>query len=151
MNGIHIQHMKKKINKKTQNSCLNALRDYSFVPLPHSPSPWLRFVINWLDQHFNCCFVISHRVYIYQRTSYKLEWDKCQSSFITCRLLWFYFFPHLVHWWQEMINSSWIPKNYWTGEAYSKYKLIINSLQILQFIQDQWTLNTALNILKFFT
>ena len=37
--------------------------------LPHLPD-WLRFVIKWLDQHLKRCFLISHRVYIYQRTSF---------------------------------------------------------------------------------
>jgi len=44
-----------------------------------SPSPLLRFVINWLDQHLDHCFLISRRIYIFQRTSspcYKLEQDK---------------------------------------------------------------------------
>jgi len=79
---------------------LNSIGDYprftQFLPLsifsishlpfpitlnhPSSPSPssWLRFVINWLDQHLNHCFLISHRLYIYQRTSssaHKLERD----------------------------------------------------------------------------
>jgi len=32
--------------------------------LPHLPD-WLRFVINWSDQHLNHCFLISHWLYIY--------------------------------------------------------------------------------------
>ena len=45
---------------------------------PLSSSPLLTFVINWLDQHLNRCFLISRRAYIFQRTSspsYKLERD----------------------------------------------------------------------------
>jgi len=45
-------------------------------PLPSSHL--LTFVINWSDQHLDHCFLISHRVYIYQRTSspsYKLKQD----------------------------------------------------------------------------
>ena len=44
---------------------------------------WLGFVINWLDQHLNHCFLISHWVYIYQRTSspsYKLERDSHEDQ-----------------------------------------------------------------------
>ena len=37
-------------------------------PLPHLPD-WLKFVINWWDKHLNRCFLIAHRVYIYQRTA----------------------------------------------------------------------------------
>ena len=43
---------------------------------PLSPSPLLTFVINWSDQHLNCCFLISCWAYVFQRTSspsYKLE------------------------------------------------------------------------------
>ena len=43
---------------------------------PLSSSPLLTFVINWSDQHLDRYFLISRRVYIYQRTSspsYKLE------------------------------------------------------------------------------
>ena len=43
---------------------------------PLSSSPLLTFVINWLDQHLNRCFLISRRAYIFQITSspsYKLE------------------------------------------------------------------------------
>ena len=46
---------------------------------PLSSSPLLTFVINWLDQHLNRCFLISRRAYIFQRTSspsYKLERDR---------------------------------------------------------------------------
>ena len=47
-------------------------------PSSPSPSPLLRFVINWSDQHLDGCFLIPHWVYIFQRTSspsYKWEWD----------------------------------------------------------------------------
>jgi len=47
-------------------------------PSSSSPSPLLRFLIKWSDQHLNHCFLISNWVSIYQRTSspsYKLEWD----------------------------------------------------------------------------
>ena len=46
---------------------------------PLSSSPLLTFVINRSDQHLNCCFLISHRVHTFQRTSspsYKLERDR---------------------------------------------------------------------------
>ena len=46
---------------------------------PLSPSPLLTFVINWSDQHLNHCFLISCRVYVFQRTSYELEQDTIGS------------------------------------------------------------------------
>jgi len=58
-------------------------------PLPHLPD-WLRFVINWLAQHLNCCCLISRQVYIYQRTSSpsdKLEQDKSKNSIWTTWLV----------------------------------------------------------------
>ena len=45
--------------------------------LPLFPE-WLGFVINWSDHHFNRCFLISCRVYVYQRNSSpsdKFKWD----------------------------------------------------------------------------
>ena len=51
---------------------------HNSVHPPLSPSPLLKFVINWLGQHLDRCFLISCRVYIFQRTSspsYKLEQD----------------------------------------------------------------------------
>ena len=73
----------------TQNSCFFPIFPIARLPfpitlihnsvhLPLSPSPLLIFVINWSDQHLDRCFLISRRVYIYQRTSspsYKLERD----------------------------------------------------------------------------
>ena len=62
---------------------------HNSVHPPLSPSPLLKFVINWLGQHLDRCFLISCRVYIFQRTSspsYKLErdrgrsWDWCCST-----------------------------------------------------------------------
>ena len=51
----------------------------AFLPFPITPirtsvrpppSPLLRFVINWLDHHFNhCCFLMLRRLCIYHRTS----------------------------------------------------------------------------------
>jgi len=40
------------------------IRNSHQTPLPHL-SDWLRFVIIWLDQHWNLCFLISCQVYIY--------------------------------------------------------------------------------------
>ena len=51
---------------------------HNSVRPPPSSSPLLTFVINWSDQHLDHCFLISRRVYIFQRTSspsYKLERD----------------------------------------------------------------------------
>ena len=52
---------------------------HNSVRPPLSSSPLLTFVINRSDQHLNCCFLISHRVHTFQRTSspsYKLERDR---------------------------------------------------------------------------
>ena len=69
-----------------RNSCLFPIFSIACLPFPiilnrpsfPSPPSWLRFVINWSDQHLDRCFLISHWVYIYLRTSspsYKLEQD----------------------------------------------------------------------------